>query len=113
MLELATLVIPRLPPSRWGKNRGDARSVVSELVGGEVWQQSGRSERCERLAGALARLSRELADARKEIVVLKRENVALRGRQTHLASGDSAGDAPGDARDGLRSGLVAVRRGDG
>jgi cell division protein FtsB len=82
-------------------------------MGGELRPESGRSERCERLAGALARLSNDLADARREIVVLKRENAALRRRVAYDESGGSAGDAPGAGRDGLSSGFVAVRGGDG
>ena len=64
-------------------------------MGGERWPDSGRSERWERLADALARLSRDLADARREIVVLERENAALRRR---LADVDSGGSAGGDGR---------------
>jgi len=60
-----------------------------------VWPDSAGSERCERLAGALARLSRDLADARRDIVVLERENAALRRR---LADVDSGGSAGGDGR---------------
>jgi chromosome segregation ATPase len=38
------------------------------------------SERAERLGGALARLARELADARRQIALLKRENATLRAQ---------------------------------
>jgi len=84
---------------------GSGRVAVGALMGDEVWQESRWSERCERLAGALAGLSRDLADARREIVVLKRENAALRGRLAHAESSGPAGDAPGDGRGGLRGGL--------
>jgi hypothetical protein len=78
-----------------------------------VRQEFGRSERWEQLADALARLGRELADARREIVVLRRENAALRGRLADVESGACAGDASGEARDALRNGLLAVRGRDG
>jgi hypothetical protein len=38
------------------------------------------SERAERLGSALAALARELADARRQIATLKRENTALRAQ---------------------------------
>lgn len=103
--------VPRLRASLRVNTGG--REVVGELMGGEVWQESRRCERSERLACALARPSRELGDGRSEIIMLNREVAALRGRPAHLALGGYAGDAPGDGRDGLRNRFVAVGGRDG
>jgi hypothetical protein len=50
------------------------------------------SERAERLGTALAGLARDLADARREIVTLKRENAALKAQLG--ADGRGEGVAP-------------------
>jgi hypothetical protein len=46
------------------------------------------SERAERLGGALANLARELADARRQIALLTRENATLRAQLGTQDGGD-------------------------
>jgi hypothetical protein len=47
-----------------------------------------QSTRAERLGGALVGLARELADARREITLLKRENAALRAQLGARSDGE-------------------------
>lgn len=51
-----------------------------------------RSERAERLDGALAAMAGELADARRQIALLKRENEGLRARLEAHSDRDRVAD---------------------
>ena len=56
------------------------RSDASARLAGDVRSRLGldQRERARNLGSALARMARDLADARRELDVLRRENAALR-----------------------------------